>query len=385
MEAWSVEVPRARAEEIRLRLREKGLLRDDLRIAHAADRVHLPTVERVEMGFPTLRRSFDPIAAAARTYKDLVAVPDALRPSLPSSFDVIGDIAVLKIPDPLVEARAEIGRAILAWNRSLRVVAADRGVKGEYRVRDLEVIAGERRTETVHVEYGLRYRVDVARAYFSPRLGTERKRVADQVREGEAVLDPFAGVGPYAVLIGRTRRPSRVVASDANPEAVAFLRANVAANRTDRVHVLEGEARTIMERTAPFDRVILDLPHTALDFFGDAVRALRDEGTVHLYAILGQADRENRAQKLRYLVEREGCTVEDLRLHTVRAYSPTQHHVAFDVTVGRGKRPVVPDTSPTSDRTSPTPGTQGAGTRSVRTAPRSAPRAGPRTRSARQT
>ena len=234
------------------------------------------------MGWPTEQRDFEEAFTPIRSYKDVARVPEALRPQLPTAFDVIGDIAILKIPEPLVPHRAEIARAILQSNRNVKVVAQDHGVAGEFRIRKLEVLAGEPRTTTVHTEYGLRYRVDVARAYFSPRLGSERARVADQVRPGEAVGDPFAGVGPYAILIARRRRPSRVVASDANPVAVDFLRQNVAANRAARVETREGDAREVLRENAPLDRIILDLPHSAIEFFPDALRSLIERGTLQV-------------------------------------------------------------------------------------------------------
>ncbi|MEK6987582.1 MAG: tRNA (guanine-N1)-methyltransferase, partial [Candidatus Thermoplasmatota archaeon] len=231
MRAWCVVVPVNRGEEVRQVLRSRGVLLKHLKIRQEAGRLYLPTIRRTDVGFPTEERDFEEAFVAIRSYKDLVHVPERLRPSLPTSFDVIGDIAVLKIPEELLPHRTEIAEAILAWNSKVKVVAQDHGVSGELRVRRLEILAGEDRTTTVHVEYGLRYRADVARAYFSPRLATERLRVTEQVRPGEIVADPFAGVGPYAILIAKRRRPTRVHASDANPVAVDLLRQNVAANR----------------------------------------------------------------------------------------------------------------------------------------------------------
>src|SRR5438552_420093 len=184
-----------------------GLLHEHLRIVREGERLLLTTKERVDLGFPTEQREFGTGFVAVRSYKDVVEVPDALRRSLPTSFDVIGDIAVLKIPEALQRYREQIGLSILRWNPKIRVAVQDRGVKGERRVRSIEVIAGERRTRTVHTEYGLHYRVDLAQAYFSPRLASERKRIADLVLEGEVVADPFAGVGPFAILIAKRRRP----------------------------------------------------------------------------------------------------------------------------------------------------------------------------------
>lgn len=333
---WCVVVPVDRGEDVRKALRDRGVLLKHLRIRQEAGHLYLPTIRRMDVGFPTEERDFEEAFVPIRSYKDLVRVPEGLRGSLPSSFDVIGDIAVLKIPEELHDHRREIADAILAWNAKIKVVAQDHGVAGALRVRTLEILAGEKRTTTVHLEHGLRYRVDVARAYFSPRLATERLRIAEQVRPGETVADPFAGVGPYAILIAKRRQSSRVHASDVNPVAVGLLRQNVSANRASSVDVREGDARAILERIGPVDRVILDLPHTSMDFLPDAMRALGPRGTVHAYAILDDAEREDREREIRLAVEKEGRRSESIGLHVVRAYAPTQHHVAFDVTVGPG-------------------------------------------------
>ncbi len=336
MKAWSVAVPRERGEEVRRQLMDQGLLLNHLRIVQEGDRLFLPTPERLDIGFPIEEREFEEGFVPIRSYKDVIVVPENLQRSLPTAFDVIGDIAVIKIPEELREYRGEIGRAILRWNPKIRVAVEDRGVRGDRRIRSIEIIAGEPRTATVHTEHGLRYRLDLAEAYFSPRLASERKRIADLVVAGEIVADPFAGVGPYAILIATRRRPNVVHASDANPVAVGLLRANVAANRASLVATHEGDARQVLRQVAPVDRIILDLPHTAFDFLEDAFRAIRDRGEVHVYRILERAEEAEAAERIRAIARRSGHLARDVRVHRVRAYSPTQHHVGFDVTVDRG-------------------------------------------------
>lgn len=335
MRAWSVVVPRDRAEQIRQDLLARGLLLESHRIVQEGDRIILPTRRPVELGFPMEEREFEQGHVAVRSYKDLAEVPATLRRSLPRSFDVVGDVAVIRLPEELRAHRSEVGEAILRWNAKIRVVMEDRGVGGAERVRRVEVIAGEPRTTTVHVEHGLRYRVDLARAYFSPRLATERQRIASLVSESEVVADPFAGVGPYAILIARRSRPRVVHASDGNPVAVDLLRANVAANRADRVAVRAGDARTILRRIAPVDRIILDLPHAGLDFLPDAFGAIGDAGTVHLYAMLERAEEAERAAEVRAIARKIGIHTKALTTRHVRAYSPSRFHTAFDVTVAR--------------------------------------------------
>ena len=335
MRSWSIAVQRERAETIRRVLLAQGLLAKHLRIGRDRDRVLLPTVRRVDLGFPTEEREFEEGFVPVRSYKDVAKVPVSLRASLPSSFDVIGDIAVIKLPEELRPHRAAIGAAILRWNANIRVVAEDRGVAGPLRVRQVKVIAGEPRTTTVHIEHGLRYHVDIARAYFSPRLASERRRIADLVPANEVVADPFAGVGPYAILIAKRRRPREVHASDANSIAVEFMRTNVAANRAERLSVRQGDARTVLQGVAPVDRVILDLPHSAMDYLPSAVAAVGDSGTVHVYGILEEAEEAERREAIRSVARAAGFRVTDLSIRHVRAYSPTQYHTAFDVTVVR--------------------------------------------------
>ena len=335
MRAWSVVVPKNRAEEIRRKLLDQGLLLKPLRIRSDGVAVRLPTRRRVELGFPTEEAEFEEGFLAVRSYRDVIRIPAALRTSLPSSFDVIGDIAVFKIPEALRPHREAIGQAIVEWNPKIRVVLEDSGVQGEHRIRKIERIAGERRTTTVHVEHGLRYHVDLAQAYFSPRLASERKRIADLVRPGEIVADLFAGVGPYSILIAKRRSPRDVYAADANPIAITLLRENVAANRTDHVTVLEGEARSVLGQVPPLDRVILDLPHSAMNYLPDSLQTLGDRGTVHLYAILEEADEPDRRESIASIARTAGFQVTRLSIHHVRAYSPTKYHAAFDITVAR--------------------------------------------------
>src|SRR5712691_2303418 len=307
-------VPRERGEEVRRRLVALGVLRKQLRIIQEGDRVFLPTTERLDIGFPTEQREFDEGFVAVRSYKDVVDVPEPLRRFLPSAFDVIGDIAVVKMPEELQPYREQTGLAILRWNPKIRVAVQDRGVKGERRVRSIEVIAGERRTTTVHTEHGLHYRVDLSQAYFSPRLASERKRIADLTQAGETVADPFAGVGPYSVLIAKRRRPREVHASDANPIAVKLLRENVAANRADHVTVREGDAHAILRQVAPVDRVILDLPHSAMKYLEAAFGALGARGTIHVYGILEAAEENEIRDEIQSAARKAGFRIPGLSL-----------------------------------------------------------------------
>ena len=144
-----------------------------------------------------------------------------------SAFDVIGDIVIIKIPNCLMSKKEIIGEAILNNVKPAKSVFIQTSeIKGEYRVRNLEFLAGEDRTETEYKEHGCRFRVDVIKAYFSPRLSTERLRVATLVRDNEVITNMFGGVGTYSVLMAKKNKTCKVYNIDSNPVATELCRIN---------------------------------------------------------------------------------------------------------------------------------------------------------------
>jgi tRNA (guanine37-N1)-methyltransferase len=204
---------------------------------------------------------------------------------LPRAFDVVGDVAVLLIEDRIARHATAIARAIVRWNPAIKRVVRDEGVEGELRIRGVRPLIGNSLL-TEHRENGLRLMVDLSSVYFSPRLAGERARVASLVGNGERVLDMFAGVGPFSVLIAKTRPDSEVVAVDANPAAVALLEENAALNKVN-IKVIPGRAEEVGEGSGHFDRIIMNLPRSGERFLALAFSLLPERGgTIHHYAVL---------------------------------------------------------------------------------------------------
>lgn len=253
------------------------------------------------------------------------------------SFEVVGDVAILEDPD------GEAAAAIMAVHRNVRAVISPlSAVEGQFRTRRFALVAGEVRTTTVHKEHGLRYRIDLERAYFTPRLGTERLRVAELVKPGEAAFDIFAGVGPFALLMAK--RGARVVAVDKNPEAVRLLRENAALNRIDDIVILEADAANLPERyEKSADRIIMNLPHTGHDFLGVAMRIAKDGCIVHYYAIAPEEDLYARDTAFVEEAARgAGVEVEILRRGIVRSYAPHQYNIVIDFRVEKPSKEAEP-------------------------------------------
>jgi len=341
MRSLCVVVPRSEGESVRKKLSMMGQLNLRCRIKVDGDTVHIPINESVDIGYPVTEQDFEPREPAFRSYKDAVKdVPEDIMDHLPTSFDTVGDIAIMKVPEELLPHVEAIGKGMLRANPSIRLVAIDMGVQGDARIRDLAPIAGKGGFETVHVEYGLKMELDISRCYFSPRLATERKRITDLVRDGERVLDMFAGVGPFSIMIAKNRKVERIWAVDINPVAIDYLKRNIELNKVSGIVPICADARDAVKELPDVNRIIMNLPHTGYQFLPDAIEACGYEATIHYYEILKEP--ESRPAQIEAIGPRMGRTVKVESMREVRSFSPTESHYVFDIRVYIGGARVKP-------------------------------------------
>lgn len=258
-----------------------------------------------------------------------------------SAFDQIGDIVIIKIPDELMPKKKLIADAILANVKTAKAVFAQVSpVRGDFRVRDLEFIAGENRTVTEYKEHACRFKVDVAKTYFSPRLSTERQRIADMIGDNETIVNMFAGVGTYSVVIAKANKTCRVYSIDSNAVASELDKINAKLNKVqERVISICGDAaEVIKERLAgQADRVLMPLPERAKEFVGSAALALKEKGIVHYFAHV-KADSKKAGLELGLKDAHEAFAKYDhkvLAVRVVREVGPRVYQIVADVSVRR--------------------------------------------------
>ena len=189
--------------------------------------------------------------------------------------------------DNIVNAQ-EVANQIMAIHKSVKTVFTQTSpILGDFRVRELKLLAGENKTNTKHKESGCVFAVDVEKCYFSPRLSHERLRIASLVKSGETVVNMFAGVGCFSIIIAKTVNQTKVYSIDVNPVAVQYMEENVRVNRVyGKVIPLLGDSKDIInaQLQGKADRVLMPLPEKALEYLPYAVSALKkDGGWIHYY------------------------------------------------------------------------------------------------------
>lgn len=150
------------------------------------------------------------------------------------SFDIIGDIAIIKVPSNLVIRKKLIAEAVMSLNKRVKTVLEQTTpTSGEFRLRQMNHVCGEKKTETVHKEYDCFFKTDLAEVYFSPRLSFERMRITKIVQPEEIVINMFAGVGCFSILLAKHSKVKKIYSIDINPRAVQLMRENVILNKVE--------------------------------------------------------------------------------------------------------------------------------------------------------
>ncbi len=260
---------------------------------------------------------------------------------VPRSFDTIGEIIVIEIPDELIAKKVLIGEALLSVHTSIKSVYAKTGiVSGVNRIRPVELIAGEDKTKTIYREHGIRLAVDITQAYFSPRLSEEHSRIAKQVKNSEIVVDMFAGIGPFALPIAK-RVNATIHAIDINPGAIELLNENITLNKlVGKIHTYCGDSRVVVQKEALegiADRVIMNLPGYAIEFVDVACKTIKSEGgIIHFFEFVG-GDREPEdiiAEDITREIEKNNRKVEKIiAVRRVRMSAPRQWQMVIDVKI----------------------------------------------------
>jgi tRNA (guanine37-N1)-methyltransferase len=210
-------------------------------------------------------------------------VPDAERAGLSDRFDVIGDIAVLSLPPALACHGRAVASAILARHHHIRtVINKSSQITGDHRTARYDLLAGTG-TVTRHREYGCSFELDLKSVFFAPRLASERHRVTGLVQEGEDLLVPFCGAGPFA--LPAAAKGAHVLAIETNPDACHWLIRNIQLNRVENnVTLVNGDAfDNGSYPTMTFDRAIVPTPYGRDTILDIIVRKVRPGGMIHFY------------------------------------------------------------------------------------------------------
>ena len=245
---------------------------------------------------------------------------------LPHSFDIVGDILIFEIKDRLTNKQEkQIADELLKLNKNVKVIAKRADIyKGKYRTRKLKIVAGEKRTETIYKENGIKIRLDVEKCYFSPRLSQERLRIAKSVKKNEDVLVMFSGVSSYPLIISKHSKARLIYGIEINPIAHKYALENARINKLSSIISIKGDvAKELPKINKKFDRIIMPLPKKAESYLNLALKYLKKNGTIHLYMFADEKDFDN--------IKKKYSRKFNVKLTICGAYAPMIYRICLDL------------------------------------------------------
>ncbi len=167
---------------------------------------------------------------------------------LPKSYDIIGDILIFEVKDKInTKGEKEIANEFLKKHKNVKVVAKRSSIhEGEYRLRKIKILAGEKRKETIYKENGIQLKLNVETCYFSQRTSTERLRIAKEVKDYEDVLVMFSGVAPFPIVISKNSNARKIYGIEINPAAHKYALENVRLNKIKNIQLFEGDVKKVL-------------------------------------------------------------------------------------------------------------------------------------------
>ena len=256
---------------------------------------------------------------------------------VPTSFDVVGDIMIFSdFPKGLIKKEKVIGTAILQnYHHIKTILKKTKKYSGRFRTPKLKVIAGEKKKETIHKENDVFIKLDIEKVYFSARMSSERKRIADLIKSNESVLVMFNGCAPYSLVIAKNSKCKEVYGIEINPTAHKYALENIRKNKMEnKIRLFLGDVRKVMPKlNKKFDRILMPLPKGGEDFLDLSLKYIKKNGIVHFYDFLHEDEFYKAEEKIKKVCEKSRKKCKILRIVKCGQYSPGFYRVCADFQV----------------------------------------------------
>jgi len=245
---------------------------------------------------------------------------------LPASYQALGNILLLKLPNPeALRQKKKIGSAILKLFPYIKTICLQKGVKGEFRKPEIEVIAGSKNTKTIHKELACKFKLDVKKIMWSKGNHFERQRLLKLVKPDETIVDMFAGIGYWSVILAKHKPVKKIIAIEKNPKSFNFLIENICLNKLLNITAIENDCRNT-KLSEKADRIIMGYFPDTIKFIPSALKISKKGTKIHFHELT------NDLEKLKTdLKGFKKLKIENISL--VKEYSPSKKHYVFDLKV----------------------------------------------------
>lgn len=263
---------------------------------------------------------------------------------LPRGFQTLGKVMILKLHPKLLERRKIIANACLEILPKIKSVYLNLGkVKGKFRQPEIiEYLAGEDNPIVEHTEHGIRYIFDITKIMFSKGNLNERKHLATLVKDGEIIVDMFAGIGYFSLPIAKHSLADKIYSIELNPDAYKFLVKNIKINHFEnKIVPIYGDCKIevirLGESGIKADRVIMGVFPAPKDFIKEALILAKDKTIYHYEGVVEKEKYLDLFDEFKEIAKRQSLQCKLLSKRFVKSYGPNLYHIVLDIEVLKKK------------------------------------------------
>lgn len=263
-------------------------------------------------------------------------IPNHLIEKIPKKWEKIGDVLIIKLTNEFDNYKREISQVYAENLKCKSVLNEIGGIKGIYRIPKVELIFGSKNTETIHVENGIKYKLDPRKIMFSSGNMDERIRMSNISNKNEIIIDLFAGIGYFTLPIAVYSKPKKVFSCEINPISYNYLCENIVLNHlTSIVEPIKGDNKKTSPKNIA-DRVILGYFGNTKDYIPIALKCLRNKtGIIHYHDIFPDKKVKSYLKKIFNDVSNKyNIITKCLKIKHVKSYAPGISHYVFDIQIG---------------------------------------------------
>ena len=211
-----------------------------------------------------------------------------LKSQIPS-YDLIGNIAIFSKLNKKQEK--SIANKLLKQNKNIKVILLKtKKISGKYRLPKYKFLIGNTK-ETIHNENNCKFKLDVEKCYFSPRLANERLRIAKQVKNNEIILVMFSGISAFPIVISKNSKAKEIYAIEINPVAHDYAIENLMSNKINNINLFKGNVKKILPKLKiKFDRILMPAPKNAENYLSLIKNKIKKSTIIHFYDFCNEKD-----------------------------------------------------------------------------------------------
>jgi len=251
-----------------------------------------------------------------------------------ANYDIIGSIAILKFDGEKRKEKLRQAKKLLKRKDIKTVLEKQDKIKGRLRTLKVRFLAGDKILETKHKENNCKFRLNVEKCYFSPRLAEERKEIASLIKKKDKVLVMFSGVGPYAIVIAKKiGKKGKIVSIELGRECCKYQIQNIKINHVP-VELIQGDVKKFVPKLKEkFSVIVMPRPNLRESFLKEAF-SVSKKGTRIFYYCFGHEDKLGKLVEQVYKKSKESRKkIKIMKVKKAGNIAPYKHRYRIEIKV----------------------------------------------------